>query len=391
MPIVNKEIEKISDILAHRMELVNIKALDLIAERIRRIGAISPSDAHKLSQMRLIGADVNIIYKYLADATNRNIKDIEAIFTTFAKNNYEFMNPYYEANGVTQIPFAENISLQRIIRSNAIITANSFKNISNTTAFALRDKRGRIIYKPVDRAYKDLVDKAITSVQSGVTDYQSEMRDMMRQFADSGVRTVEYESGYSRNIFTAVKMNLMDGIRQMNIEVLEQAGKEFGADGVEIEPHELCAPDHLPIQGRQFTLEEYDKLNSNRPFEDVEGHKYGAIKRAIGTWNCRHLSFPIVVGVNKPIHSDKELQEISDRNTDKAYEVDGKKYTKYEVSQIMRKLESSIRDCKERVRVLQKAGDTEGIRQERERLKNIKNKYDSVRNIVGLVSRPLNM
>ena len=57
----------------------------------------------------------------------------------------------------------------------------------------------------------------------------------------------------------------------------------------------------------------------------------------------------------------------------------------------MRKLESSIRDCKERVRVLQKAGDTEGVRQERERLKNIKNKYDSVRNIVGLVSRPLNM
>ena len=123
----------------------------------------------------------------------------------------------------------------------------------------------------------------------------------------------------------------------------------------------------------------------------MEGHKYGAIKRAIGTWNCRHLSFPIVVGVNKPIHSDKELQEIADRNTDKAYEVDGKKYTKYEVSQIMRKLESSIRDCKERIRVLQKSGDTEGARQERERLKNIKNKYDSVRNIVSLVSRPLNM
>lgn len=388
--VTNKQIEAISDILASRMDMVSIKTLNMIADRIRRIGAISPSDAHKLEQMRLIGADLQKINQYLADATNRNVKDIEKIFETFAKNNYDFLSRYYDASGVTQIPFEENIQLQRIIRANAIMTAKTFMNLSNNTVFALKNSSGGIVYKPVSKAYTDIVDKAITSVQSGVSDYNTEMRGMLKQFADSGVRTVEYKSGYSRDIFSATKMNLMDGIRQMNIEVLNQAGKEFGANGMEIEPHELCAPDHLPVQGRQFTNEEYEKLNSDVPFEDVEGRKYGPIARPIGMWNCRHISFPIIVGVNKPIHSDKELEEIQKRNTEKSYEIDGKKYTKYEVSQIMRKLESEIRKKKNELNVFKKSGDAVGAIKARGELRTLQNKYKQVEDSSKLVRRPLN-
>ena len=37
-------------------------------------------------------------------------------------------------------------------------------------------------------------------------------------------------------------------------------GEEIGADGYEISVHSNPAPDHELVQGRQFSLEEYEKL-----------------------------------------------------------------------------------------------------------------------------------
>ena len=72
---------------------------------------------------------------------------------------------------------------------------------------------------------------------------------------DTGTRAVQYESGHTRRVDTAVRMNVLDAMRRMNQRAMEEVGREFGADGVEIDAHMLCAEDHLPYQGQQFSNE----------------------------------------------------------------------------------------------------------------------------------------
>lgn len=72
--------------------------------------------------------------------------------------------------------FNELIVLQsksRIASGTSVdfITNNEYKNLSNTTAFALKDYKGNIRQIPIDKAYKDVVDKSITLVQSDASNY----------------------------------------------------------------------------------------------------------------------------------------------------------------------------------------------------------------------------
>ncbi len=74
-----------------------------------------------------------------------------------------------------------------------------------------------------------------------------------QELNESGIRRVEYESEkgrhHSQRLDTAVRRNLMDGVRQVSMNVQDEIGKEFGANGVELTVHAYPAPDHAPIQG----------------------------------------------------------------------------------------------------------------------------------------------
>lgn len=360
----NFDIEDIAIALAMRFDAVTTKTLELIADRVKRIGTLSPSDAHAIRRLRDVGGDIEEIKRYLAKATQKSYTDIDRMFSSFAQNNYNFMRDYYDASGVTQIPFEQNMAIQRIIRTEAEITKNQFKNLSNTTAFALKDSKGKIQYVDIEQAYKNVIDKAITAVQSGVTDYHSEMRGVLKEMARSEVRQVVYDSGYSRDIFSATKMNMMDGIRQVSMGVREQCGREFGADGFEISVHDLCAPDHIDIQGRQYSITEYRDLNNT-------------LQRPIGTLNCRHFATPILVGI-KSVYTEEQLQDIKNRNATKSVKIGNRSYTPYEASQLMRQTESRIRKKKHEIETLKSAGDAEGLKKARNDLRVLQKRYTDI-------------
>lgn len=205
-----------------------------------------------------------------------------------------------------------------------------YKNISKTRGFLVNGK-----FSTIRQQYISIVDKGITAVTTGTMDYNTAIRNAVVNMVDSGVRTVEFESGYSRRMDSQVRMNVLEGVRRLNMEMLDITSKEFGADGYEITAHSLCAPDHREIQGRQYSKEAYEKLNKD-------------LKRPIGTLNCKHIAIPIIIGVSSSTYSDKELDKIID-NSNKEVIYDDKVYTKYEASQYQRKLETKIRKEKEKL------------------------------------------
>ena len=72
----------------------------------------------------------------------------------------------------------------------------------------------------------------------GMTDYESVTRRIINKTVSNGLRVV-YASGLTRRLDSALKLNLIEGIRRLNSGIREEAGKQFGADGVQIDAHGL--------------------------------------------------------------------------------------------------------------------------------------------------------
>lgn len=387
-------IDKLMQPIIDRQEAINIYVIKTIAKRIKEVGELLPSDAYKLQQVLKQGGDVRKINKALADLTNLQVKDIKKLIKLVAEDSYADLKPFYDYREQPYVKFEDNVELQRVVKSIANQTAEEYVNLSKASAFMIRDPKTNSL-KPtsISKTYYTVIDEAVQSVQSGAVDYNTTMKRTINQLVDSGIRRVEYnpESGkrYTQRLDTAVRRNLIDGVRQINQGVQDEVGKQFGADGKELSVHLDSAPDHEPIQGRQFTNKEYEKLNSDKPFKSYaakgqEEKSFRSIKRAIGTWNCRHFAFSIILGVMEPNYSDKQLNEMSEENKKGHTFKDGTHLTKYECTQYMRQLETKMRYAKESQIAFKTAGNMKQATKYQIQINNLMNEYSAFCKEAGL-------
>lgn len=396
--ILNKVIER----LTRRIEQGNIYVLEQIGKNIKKIGTLSPSNAQQLGQLIKYGGDYDKITKKLAEITKMNVKDIKKIFEEVAKNDYQFAKQFYDYRGKKFIPYEQNKLLKTQVEALANITAKEYANLSQTLAFT-KIVNGKVVHTPLARAYQETLDKAILSVVQGKTTFQEEMYKTIKELASSGLKTIDYSTGRSMRLDSAVKMQMRGALRNLHNETQEIVGKEFDSDGVEISVHLNPAPDHAMVQGRQFSTNQYDKngkLIKKGEFEkfqsDEKAVSYDGIvfepefeghdRRSISQYNCYHYIFAIVLGVNKPEYSNERLQKIIDDN-EKGFEYEGKHYSNYEGSQLQRQIETEIRKAKDEQIAARAAGIPEDISNAQKKITTFTNKYKELNKVSGLPSQ----
>ena len=365
-------LNSLPDPIAKNMEALNQYVVERICKRIQKIGKLTVQDASKLySAIEFAGADLQAIQKELERITGLNAKALEAMFEDVAAENVDFADTYYKARGMETLKdYTENAALRSFVEAAKRTAADGVTNLSSTTMIGFKSGK-RVL--PLREYYIQTIDKAITFAQTGTVDYYTAMRSTVKEIASGGLRRVTFDSGYSRRLDSQVRMNLLDGVRQLNMAMLEQTGKEFGADGVEISAHALCAPDHQHIQGKQYSLAEFERLNRS-------------LERPIGELNCHHFTTPIVLGVSKPVYSASELREINKRSNAKV-SYGGKTYTRYEASQRQRRLETAIRYAKDERDACAAAGDKLGATQARKRSAALTAEYKRFSEKAGLTVR----
>lgn len=353
-------------IVAARFEAINTHYIKLMAKQIKEIGQLSPSNLYRLQQMTKMQQNIDTINYLLAQETGRTLEELYQIYDMSGMSLYGDTYKLYTARGISQVPFEQNTAIQQYLESMKQLTSNTFVNLSNTTA----------LYEP----YRHLVDTAIDAIVSGTGSYDELIRTQLTDTslsplvrnADEGLR-ITYASGQTRRLDSAVRMNVLDGVREVNNGIREQVGKEFGADGVEVTVHALCAADHIDIQGRQFSKEEFEIVNSN-------------LRRRISTCNCKHATFPIILGVSEPAYTDEELASYK-ANSEQKVTIDGREMTKYEATQVQRKVETEIRKAKDRTIFAENSGDTELAKQAKARVETLKKHYNSVSQQAGLTPK----
>ena len=165
------------------------------------------------------------------------MQDIYKIFEEVAKNNKQFAKQFYKYRGIDYIPYKKDIALQNQVNSIAKLTADTYLNIANTRGigFLFEGLDGQLSFKNIQQAYYEIIDRGILSISQGKETFQTEMRRIMKQLGNNGV--VLYESGRTRRLDSAVRMNILDGIRQVSNETAQRFAQEYNADGIEISVH----------------------------------------------------------------------------------------------------------------------------------------------------------
>ena len=386
------QLELLPERIAQRLKQVNDLALEKIGKRIKEIGEMKPSDVHRATQLMTYGNDFDEIVSQLSKISRKNEQDIYDIFETIAKE-YSFQaEKLAKAKNTSFLPYEQNKQLKQFAKAMAKQTADTYRNMTNTIAFQKRDENGKQVLTSLSKTYQDVTDKAVTAVATGVEDYQSAMRKVIKDLADSGLRTkyqplkgsagktVDYASGYSRRLDTAVRQNILWGVKECNQNISDMLGEELGADGYEISYHSNPRPSHAEMGGRQYAIGKARTVNGKYypSFSNVEN--------LLSDYGCLHYKFPIILGVSVPTYTDKELKAMKEQSKQKIT-FDGKEYTMYECKQMQRKLETAARHAKDRQIIAKASGDDTLRRLEQEKINAITHKYKQLSDASGLPSK----
>ena len=352
----------IEERLNNRIYKTQERVLKELGEVLKQIKTIRPSEIYKIRHLLLYGAKKDEILKVIADSMGMTVYDTAQYLDEYARRDYEFAKVYYKANGVPFVSYDNNIFLKS--RIDGIIKQINKQNIQllSTTGLTFIDRYGNVVTKPMEQAYIEIVDKAIDEIAMGYESFESATEKQLKVLAKNGLQTIEYASGKKRRLDTALRMNVSDYINQIAIEQQRIMGEQFGADGYEISAHIHPAVDHELLQGRQFSIEEYNKLNNGEEARAEDGTviPMDEHRRMIGMFNCKHFAYSIVLGIDNPRYTKEELQEIIDKN-EKGFEYEGEHYTLYEGTQMQRKMETQIRRTGDEIAIQEAYGNKDRV------------------------------
>ena len=287
-----------------------------ISRRIKGAGAITDTAEYQIYRAQALGASKKEVERQVAEQLKLQEEVISSLFEYVLDKSLA-----YEDNG----------SLQQMANAYAEMTKSKTAEMLQTLWGTAPD--GQVL--PLQDAYARALDFAFRETATGGLDMETAIRRAVTPLAKRGLRTIEQKSGRSIGIEYACRRYIMDQLGALDDEVQKANHDRMGCDGWEISAHAACAPDHEPIQGRQYSDAEYEQLNNS-------------LQRRIGHLNCGHTASPIILGVNAPQYTEAELKQFAEDN-EKGITYNGKHYTLYQAGQEQATMENAIRNLRRQI------------------------------------------
>lgn len=312
-----------------------------ISRRIKQAGAITDTAEYEIYRAQALGESKKAIARAIARQTEINEEVIDALLDYVEDASARFEDDAY---------------LQQLTEGYAEVmktrTAEQLKDLWATAP------DGKTV--PLQKAYEKAMDFAFRQTATGALDLNTAIRRAVGPLAARGLRTLEQKNGRSVGIEYACRRYLMDQMGQLDNAIQQQNHDRLGCDGWEISAHAACAPDHEPIQGRQYTDEAYEVLNAS-------------LQRPIGRLNCRHVADPVILGVDEPVYSEAELAKMAADNT-QGVTYNGKHYTLYQAGQEQATIENAIRKLRRQILVDEESG-SDDLQKHQIRLRVLQSEY----------------
>lgn len=363
-----EQIDALRDKFEAMADPVNEYLIKDIVRRIMEAGQATRTSYYKAKIALMLGVSFKDVTDYIDKLYASQTADFRDTFKQAAEVAW---NADTQAAGAA-LSFEKNAALQQIVSAAVALADDEFKNITQTLGMV--DPYGQPL--PLHEAYISCVDFAYSKVATGAQDYNSAIRDATKNLVAYGVRVIDYESGTHTELGAAIRRDIMGGLGLMVEKVETEAAHAIGTDGWEISAHENSAEDHEPYQGRQFTNYEFERLNGT-------AEKPGILKRRISTLNCKHIAFPVMLGVQPPMYSPEELEAMKKRNA-KGITYEGRHYTGYQATQEQRRIERAIRAQRRKILTLEEIGDQSGLKTARARYRILRDRYKDFSTAAGI-------
>ena len=337
-----------------------------IVERVLEAGKMTSTAAYEAYRAQALGLARKDLEKYLKAQLKVTKKQAEQLLKSAA----EFAQADDYARVGVWATEADTGSLMQLTEAAVKLAGEQLENITQTMGM-VSPRTGQPL--PLQDVYRECMDEAFKLVATGATSASEAARQATRKLAGRGVVTIDYASGVSTELGAAVRRNLMGGMGLLVEQVTQQNHDVLGCNGWEISAHANSAPDHEPIQGRQYSDAEFKRLN-------------GSLARRIGTLNCGHVAFPILLGINSPQYTEAELEAFRQNNA-RGVIYEGRHMTGYEATQYQNRIERNIRTQKRRVLMSETAGDEAQLLTDQIKLTRLNQEYARFNKAMGFKSR----
>lgn len=364
------EIESFAMSLDEPIKALEMRIMQDIIRRIKINGEITRAADWQIHRLHELGMSKREIKKAIKEALNLSNAEINHLYKDIIRKGYEYDESLYKTKGKPIIKFKDNDNLQQLISATATQTQGELKNITQSLGFAVK-KGNKLEFMPVADYYQKTLDNAMLDITTGAFDYNTVIKRTVAEMANSGLRTVNYATGWSNRVEVATRRAVVTGFNQVVSKVNEDNANQLDTDMFEITWHSGARPSHS-WGGKWFTMKQ---LKDNCGLGTVTG-LCGA--------NCYHSYFPVVPGISEPSYSKEELEDLN-KQDNTPVEYNGKQYTKYEALQRQRKLETTMRAERQKIKLLQDGGaDEDDIINARCRYRGISQEYTRFSKDMGI-------
>lgn len=366
------EIERASMVLDKPLRDLEMQIMEDIVRRIKINGEITRSADWQIYRLHELGMSKREIKKAIADNLDLSKAEIKELYNDILQKGYEWDDSIYKTKGKARMPLEENEGLQRLLSAVSEQTSGELKNISQSLGFAVKQPDGKLKFTQAADFYQQSLDNAIMGIASGAFDYNTVIKKVISDMTNSGLRTVDYATGWSNRADVAARRSVMTGLSQLTAKMNEDNAKELGTDYFEVTWHSGARPSHQEWQG---------KVYSKKELETICG--LGTVTGLCGA-NCYHDYYPFIPGISERTYTDEELAQMN-AEENKPVKYGDKEYTKYEALQRQRKLETAMRAQRQKIHLLEEAGaDEEDIINARCRYRGTSQEYTRFSKAMGL-------
>ena len=334
--------EKIASKIAARYIGLEERILQDIARRIKKTGEITSTADWQINRLRILGYSSEDIEREIKKTLDASYPEMFELYDKVIDWEYVRNKDIYEQINAEFILFEKNEQLKQI--TDAIIrqSLEDLENVTKSLGFYL-DYNGKKVLTPLSQVYSNYLDNACFDIVTGAFDYGSVLRRVVTQLTNSGLRKIEYGSGYASRVEVAARRAVMTGVANLTGEIADYNAKKLGTEYFEVEWHAGARPTHAVWQGRVWTKEQLYSVCG-----------LGTVTGLLGA-NCYHAYYPFFPGISRRNWSDEWLEE-QNRKESKPKEFRGKEYTLYEAKQRQRQMETAMRAQREKVQMLQDGG-----------------------------------
>ena len=349
-----------------------------ICRRIAKAGMLTESAEHQMQRLKELGAGTDYIKQKISEYSELSDEEVDRLFFDAAQTSDEFYKKAYAQANKEYTSYEYNDYFQQAVTAAVNQTKGELRNLTRSMGFSYRGSNGQVRFHTVAETYRDCLDYAFMQTATGMTDYNTAVRNATRRLTESGLQFVDYASGVRNHADVAARRAVLTGLSQYTGKISERNAEELDTDIVEVTAHAGARPDHAEWQGRWYSLS--GKSKKYPSLVEVTGYGTGA---GLKGWNCRHDFYPVIDGISEPSYTEEELRNIDPP----PFEYEGKAYTYYEATQRQRYMERSMRKTKREILAADATGNKDRFTEKSVLLRRQREEYGKFSKAAGLLTQ----